>query len=151
MDFTIKVDEFSVNEDELIKRVSKYVKENVFSKIEQSIHDRVEKQVEMEVKEMVEKILYTKLSNEIKNEIETGLTKSRRKSDTKITFKEYVRECFEYEGGYKNFDETIKTLAKSFTSELKHRYDLLFASQIVAKLNDNGLLKDDVAKLIIDK
>jgi hypothetical protein len=45
----------------------------------------------------------------------------------------------------------IETNTKLFSAEFKDRYDLLFASQLVSKMNAVGLLKDDVAKLLIDK
>lgn len=32
---------------------------------------------------------------------------------------------------------------------MKQRYDLLFASQIVAKLDEHGLLKEDIAELLL--
>jgi hypothetical protein len=37
----------------------------------------------------------------------------------------------------------------TISKTLKERYDMLFASQIVAKLHENGMLKDDVAKLLL--
>ena len=32
---------------------------------------------------------------------------------------------------------------------MKQRYDLLFASQIVAKLDEHGLLNEDIAELLL--
>jgi hypothetical protein len=37
------------------------------------------------------------------------------------------------------------------TKELKDRYDLLFASNLVSKMNELGMLKPDVAQLILNK
>jgi hypothetical protein len=42
-----------------------------------------------------------------------------------------------------------KKATDSISKELKERYDLLFASQIVSKLHENGMLKEDVAKLLL--
>lgn len=44
----------------------------------------------------------------------------------------------------------IKERSNELIDELKDRYDLLFASQIVSKMKENGFLKDDVAKLLLD-
>lgn len=49
-------------------------------------------------------------------------------------------------------DEIKKSIinsAEKLSNDLKNRYDLLFASQIVAKLNENGMLKEDVAKILL--
>lgn len=49
-------------------------------------------------------------------------------------------------------DEKIAKIARESATtqakEAKDRYDLLFASQLVAKMNDSGLLRDDVARLL---
>ncbi|MCE7039265.1 hypothetical protein [Dyadobacter sp. CY312] len=53
----------------------------------------------------------------------------------------------------RNVNEILSKLVKStveqISAELKNRYDLLFASQIVTKLNANGFLKEDVAKILL--
>lgn len=49
----------------------------------------------------------------------------------------------------KNLEEMKKTADVHFKS-IKDKYDLLFASQIVTKLGEKGMLKEDVAKLLLD-
>lgn len=151
MKFTVEVDDFYLEEEELSHALSDYIKRDVVSQIQKSIKDRVEKQIEMEVKSTVEKTMYKQITSEIENVIKTGMTKSRKDSKEQVTLEQYTRECFYANSGWQNFDDIIKKLAQNFSTELKQRYDLLFASQIVAKLNENGFLKDDVAKLILDK
>lgn len=60
----------------------------------------------------------------------------------------FVRKEFE-RTGWSNPQSSIEKVAKALSSEIKDRYDLMFASQLVAKLNDAGMLKPDVAKLIL--
>ena len=38
----------------------------------------------------------------------------------------------------------VEAYAKSFVDDLRKRYDLLFASQVITKLNDNKMLKEGV-------
>ncbi|MDM1494966.1 hypothetical protein HX089_05330 [Myroides odoratimimus] len=45
----------------------------------------------------------------------------------------------------------LEKCTEQISKELKERYDLLFASQIVAKLNEQGMLKEDVAKILLNK
>lgn len=49
----------------------------------------------------------------------------------------------------KNLEELKKTADVHFKA-IKDKYDLLFASQIVTKLGEKGMLKEDVAKLLLD-
>ncbi len=48
------------------------------------------------------------------------------------------------------FEEALSKTSKGIADELINRYDLLFASQIVNNLSKAGMLKDDVAKLLIE-
>jgi len=48
------------------------------------------------------------------------------------------------------FEKMISDSADKIGNQLKERYDLLFASQIVAKLNQQGMLKDDIAKILLE-
>jgi len=45
----------------------------------------------------------------------------------------------------------LKDSSEKIVKEFRARYDLMFATQIVSKLRDNGMLKDDVAKLLLDQ
>lgn len=40
--------------------------------------------------------------------------------------------------------------AEKTAKELKDRYDLLFASHLVTKMNENGMLREDVAKTLLE-
>lgn len=50
-----------------------------------------------------------------------------------------------------DIEKNISKAADKIGNELKDRYDLLFASQLVAKMNEVGLLKTDVANLLLPK
>ncbi|KZE77515.1 hypothetical protein AV926_14170 [Myroides marinus] len=71
------------------------------------------------------------LEEKITNELE-------RNYNTESKFNDYFRKHFE-------------NCTTQISKELKERYDLLFASQIVAKLNEQGMLKEDVAKILLNK
>jgi hypothetical protein len=48
------------------------------------------------------------------------------------------------------FEKMIEVASEKIGSEIKDRYDLLFASQIVSNLNKNGMLKEDIAKILLE-
>lgn len=80
--------------------------------------------------------------------------KKRYSSNDMISISEWITEELERtqlsENKLRDFlnSQTTKTSDK-ISKELKNRYDMLFASQIVAKLHENGMLKEDVAKLLL--
>ncbi len=150
MKIDINVSDFYLDEnDGLETGLKNMIKHEVIQSINKQIKDKVEAQITMEVKDTVEKLLYKQITSDIKEILETGTTKSRKDSNKQVLFKDYVRECFDYNGGWTSFEANIKKLAEAFSVELKQRYDLLFASQIVVKMQEQGLLKEDVVKLLL--
>lgn len=51
----------------------------------------------------------------------------------------------------REFDKLVREESKKHGESLVNRYDMLFASQIVNKLNETGMLKEDVARLLLPK
>jgi len=73
-------------------------------------------------------------------------------SDDKIsiydTIKHQLQNYFVQSGTDQKITKVAQESAVAQAKEAKDRYDLLFASQLVAKMNDSGLLRDDVARLL---
>lgn len=81
--------------------------------------------------------------------ISTGKIRVDSYSDNEIPIEDWIKKKFNGNCGYGSAENQIKELAKKFGDEMKQRYDLLFASQIVAKLDEHGLLKEDIAGLLL--
>lgn len=149
MKLEIELKEFWVEEqEELEPALKSFVIHEAVMKINNQIKDRVEKHIDMEVKRQVEENMYRLINNLIKTIIETEKVKSRYGKD-EVTLSDYIKEVFTRNNHDNKIDEAVKNIAKTQAAELKNRYDLLFASQIVTKINEQGLLKDDVAKLLL--
>ena len=52
---------------------------------------------------------------------------------------------------YNNQKDLIEKLAKNYSTEMKNRYDMMFASQLVIKLNEQGMLKEGVFESLMKK
>jgi len=153
MKFTIEVEEFWLDEEsELEPALKDHIKRDVINQIESSIKAKVEDAITKEVKSQVEQMLYRRITSLVNECISSDKIKGRYTNDPEITLQEYVKLQFTQTAREKApIDETIKKLAEAFGSEMKKRYDLLFASQVVAKLGEGGLLKEDAVKLLLDK
>lgn len=111
----------------------------------------IETEITNVVKEQIEETLREQIQVLVADVISTGEIRVDSYSDNKIPIKDWIKKKFNGNCGYGSAENQIKELAKKFGDEMKQRYDLLFASQIVAKLDEHGLLKEDIAKLLIDK
>lgn len=147
MKFTIEVDDFYIEEGELETNLKHHIINDVTNKIWAAIKEKVDEHATRKVKADVEERMYRFMNVAI----EEIISKEKIKYDNKeITLAEYIRNYFQNKNHWQNADETIRKAAEKFGIEMKNRYDLLFASQLVAKLNKEGMLKEDVAKLLLE-
>jgi hypothetical protein len=151
MKFTVEIEEFYLDEEQDIEPTLKnFVIKSVVQSIQKSLEAKIEDAITKEVKDQISKSLFRNIQSVVKRVISEGKIKSRYKSDSPVTIEDYIKEDFEHNTGYSSPKDTIEKLAKQFGDEMKRRYDLLFASQIVAKLGANGLLKDEAVKMLLE-
>jgi hypothetical protein len=99
------------------------------------------------------------VSNEINNKVnykinelvsEIVATDAITKDGKTTSIIQYVRDTFERNIGWGSPNKKIEELGDKFGNELKQRYDTAFATRIVMRLNEQGMLKEDVVKKLID-
>ena len=151
MKIQIEIDDFYLDEEsELEPALKRYVINEVVSKINKQIEDKVNDTITRQVKQQVEKQLLTKTNKIIDEFIEKGKIKGDYSSDPEITVEQHIKNKFNNKNGWGNPSEQIAKLAEKFGAELRNRYDLLFATQIVKKLDKEGLLKENIAKMLLE-
>jgi len=151
MKFKVEIEDFYLDREEDIEpSLKQFVINSVVQTINKQIEKRIEDTINLQVKQLIEKHLTLQIQKQVLDFVINGKVKGRYTSNKEISIEQYIKEDFEHNSGYSSPHEKIAELAKTFGDELKRRYDLLFASQIVAKLNTNGLLKEDVAKMLIE-
>jgi Iap family predicted aminopeptidase len=151
MKFTVEIEEFYLDEEQDIEPTLKnFVIKSVVQSIQKSLESKIEDAITKEVRNQISKSLFRNIQIVVKKVITEGKIKPRHSGEVPVTIEEYIRQDFEYNSGYSSPKETIEKLAKQFGDEMKRRYDLLFASQIVAKLGANGLLKDEAVKMLLE-
>ena len=147
---TIDLDDLWTDESSISEEISMEIKRKVLEEIWNKLKPAVEDQITRVTKNEVEKMYCRKINTFIDEFFETGELKSPKNSNEKMTLKEYILYLIQNNTNWNSPNENIKKLAQKFGEEMKNRYDLLFASQLVAKMNENGLLKEDVVKKLLD-
>lgn len=151
MKITIDLEDFWLDgEQDLEAGLKTFVSNHVLNEVKKSIDKKIEDHLTMKIREEIEKHMYRQMNSKIDEFIKVGQVKSSRDSSKTVTIEEYIKEKFTYDSGYMSASDTIKKLAQQFGQEFKNKYDLLFASQLVAKMNETGLLKKEAAKLLLD-
>lgn len=152
MKFVVELDDFYLDEEEdLIPAIKNEViirvTNQVWDMIKETVNKSVTNPLVTEIKGQIDKKINESLMIELENVLKTQKFKEYSKE---ITFAEFIENKMSA-SSYNNLQKTVEKLADSRADEIKKRYDLIFASQIVVKLNENGMLKEDVAKLLLEK
>ena len=148
MKFTIEVEDFWMEEEELTEALQSHVKSSVVREISASIKDKVEAQITKRVIEVVEQKTSLVIDAALTDLIATGVMTRNREE---ISIRAYVKELFERNTGWSSPKEQIAKLAKEFGAEMKAQYNAVFASNVVQGLKEQGLLKDDVVNMLLEK
>lgn len=151
MEFTVKIEDDWIEDAQLVSELKRQITSSLASKITENLLNGHVKLIE---KIATDKIIqeFDKFANEATLQfIENGKVKSSRNSSTMITVSEYIAERFEYTSSYNNQKDLIERLAKNYSTEMKNRYDMMFASQLVIKLNEQGMLKEGVFESLMKK
>ena len=148
---TVDLEDLYIDEDQSFSEaLNKTITSQVTNEVWKTIKEKVDDQITRNVKLEVEKQYCHKIQSLIAEFFKTGKLKMNSYDKESITIEEYIIRLFEGNIGWNNPKEQIQKLAKAHGETLKNRYDLMFASQLVVKLNENGLLKEDVAKTLLN-
>jgi hypothetical protein len=152
MKITIDISDFYLDPEDqkgLENELKNHVKREVVKEIHKSISDKVKEQITDAISNEIQVSIKPIIDKTLSDLVDSSLIKPR--GENEMLIKDYIKKIFENNNGWGSPEEKIKTLAKAYGDEMKKRYDLLFASQLVAKINENGLLKEDVAKKLLEQ
>lgn len=151
MKFTIEVDDFYMEEGDLETELKRHIITSCVHKITTDLKQKIEDGVTKEIKAQVEQTLYRKIGTFVAECIANDKIKNGYSGSPEITLQEWVKQQFTKNAYEKApVDDTIKKLAAAFGEEMKKRYDLLFASQLVVKMKDSGFLKEEAVQLLLN-
>lgn len=136
--------------DEITSRIKKDAYEMFSKDAKEAFTNQVVRKIELDKDLVIKDTLKELFSNK------KIFKSSYNGQTTEMTLEEKI--TYELERNYNNeskfndyFRKHFESCTTQISKELKDRYDLLFASQIVAKLNEQGMLKEDVAKILLNK
>lgn len=149
MKITVEVEDFYMEEGDLSTELQKYVTQEAVRQISASIKTQTDALINSSVKQAVTDTVQPSINEQVNKLLVTGEIKKHNYSNETTTIEQFVKEAFEKGDALNSIKSHIEKLSKNFAEDMKKRYDLAFASQIVIKLNEQGMLKDDVAKILL--
>jgi argininosuccinate synthase len=157
MNITVSVDLNEFYTDEESRTFGDQIKHYIASQVKNQMWNEFKEKALESFNSLVKSEITLEKDVKIKQTVDDLFKSKKLKkqySSELVSFEEYIEKSFEdhtinSRDFNSNLDSLIRKQATVISNELKQRYDLLFASQIVANLNNNGLLKDEAAKLLL--
>lgn len=142
MKIEIELNDFWTDEENLKEAVSRAIVTSVKKQILEQYKPQIEAQIASQVREFVE----TKINGEfikILDEVKDGnpITLNRKEYDS---VSDYVKFQIETTSGYNTIQDHLSKMAQSHFRKMKERYDLAFASHIVSKMKESGMLNEKI-------
>ena len=154
MKYSVTVENFYLDENsDLKKGLKSFILNNLIQTVWKKIETKVEDAVTKAIKDRVENILDKRIETEVARLLTVAKVATKDyngKVAGEQTLEQYVKQRFLENSGWSSHTTVINDIAKKFGQELKARYDVAFATQVVVRLNEQGMLKDEVVKLLID-
>lgn len=146
MKFTVEVEDFWLEEEQLSDALCSRVKSDVVIEITKNIEELTKRQITEKINEVMNKKISLVIDNVLTDLVATGIITVNRQE---ISIEDYIKKVFMENHGWGNPREQIAKIAKSFTAELKKQYDMVFANEIVVKMKEQGFLKDDLVQVLL--
>ena len=126
--------------------VKSEITRSVINGVKQSIQQQIDKLVSERVNPQITALIDAKVMETLDTLVDAGEMNVRGQS---VKIVDYVRQVFENNTGWDRPHSKIEKIAKAFGDELKMQYSNAFAMNIVKNLGEQGLLNDDVAKMLL--
>lgn len=141
-DNTVEIDLKDIIKNEIVQQAKRAILQDGSFNIKTQMTNEIKKLVS----ESYEEHVGLKCAEFVRN----GKLKGRYGNSEDVTVDEWIRLQFEHTGNYNRLPDIVKKKAEETIKEIKNRYDLLFASQMITKLNEQNLLKDGVFKALME-
>jgi len=148
MKFTIEVDDFWIEEEELSEALETHVTRDVVHQITKNIESKIDQQITEKVTAFIDNRLAILIDKKLSDLIDVGVITRNREE---ISIIKHIENRFKDSSGWGTPDAKIDAVAKKFGEEMKLQYNTVFASRIVENMKKQGFLKDDVTRILLEE
>ena len=156
MKFTIDIEDFWLEDEESLEQGLKdHITREVICQIKTSLKEQIETTIRQEVEQQFKENLSAEVTFLTREVVESGKVKrlsGSSNSDDKVLLKDWIINQVESNTGWSSPQKELEKYAKVHMDKIKKQYDFLYASSVVQKMADLGMLKDDkIAELLESK
>lgn len=152
MKIEIDLKEFWLEEEDIGRTVAETIKRDIVYQVKNEVLQHIREKLSAELSTLILNEYNRTLADILQAELTAIIDADNfvTVNGQKLPFKEYILSRLA--GQYSRMDyvqNTFDTVAKQFAANMKTQYDQVFATQIVKRIGEQGMLRDDVAKLLL--
>jgi thioesterase domain-containing protein len=153
MKFVIEFEDIWTDENGAL---DKAIKQHIIHSAKQEVLSIIDEKVKSEYNKQIKAAIEKQMQNHIKALIrklvrdETIVIKHYNDEEP-MSVRDYVVSRIKNTRGYNTITDSVMSYAEKFVEEMKQRYDMAFASQIVSKMAEKKLLKDENIEKLLEK
>lgn len=146
MKFTVEVEDFWLEEEELKEALVSRIKRDVVFQILESVKKQTESQIKIKLQEVIKQKIDLVIDSTLTDMVAAGTIIDYGKE---ISIVDHVKNVFQDNNTWSDPTRQIASIAQDFTEELKKQYNVVFANNIVQKMKEQGFLKDDLVQVLL--
>jgi len=130
------------------------IKGSITSSVINTLLPKMKGSIEAGITKKVDDIITERVNSTVDKTLQSILEDPNFKFSSRRfdgTIKDFIKQKFEDSGNWNNPREALDQIAKKYAQEMKAQYNMIFAAQVVDNMREQGLLKDDFAKLLTEK
>jgi len=147
MKFTVEVEEFYMEEEDLSSALKIAIKNDVINQIRDNIKSQVSSFMDSHIKAVLNTEIQTRVQIAMDEIVSVGKVKGPYSSDPEMTVSDWIKKQFTAKNA--DITKSINSKVDTHVKELQNRYDLLFATQLITKMKDAGMLNEQAAQILI--
>lgn len=129
---------YSDEEDSLQESITQYIKAQVIHEVWNKVRESVNTQITNQVKDEVNNQVRARVSAHIDGFLANGLLNPGTPMETKIIT--FLHDQIANTRAWQSIGPNLSKVAENYAKDVQQKYDVLFATNIVMKLKDNGML-----------
>lgn len=131
--------------------IKEELKSTVIRSVINKLLPKMQKTIDVQIVERLDSIITARVEASVQKTLDKAIDDGTIvKHGETISIKDHVTELFQKSHGWDGANSKIASIAKAFGKELKLQYNNAFATQVVVNMKDQGLLKDDVVKILLE-
>ncbi len=149
MNIVINIDDIWTDGEKLTTEITQTITDSVVRVVMEKTKQQVDQIILKKTKDIIEERIGSEIDKAIKSSLDNIKLRKRSGGIEEVEIDEYIKDFILTTNGWNNVPDQLAKIAKNHIEEFKKRYDMQFASQIVSKLAEQKLLKEDAVKTLL--